>query len=283
MPLDVEIKPVEYPVVGAHVYEVFYNGWHGARICGWYLVPDGSGPFPVTVHYHGYSGAKGEIYRYLMWALQGYAVFAVDVRGQSGSSTDPVPYSGGHVTGWMTLGILDPQETFYRGVYVDCVRALDFVCSRPEVDGRRIAIMGMSQGGGLTLAVAALDHRPVVALPEMPYLCHYRRAVQMAMRPPYLEISNYIRTYPQREAQVWRTLSYVDNLNLAPWIKCPVLMNVGLLDDVCPPSTIYAVFNKIPTRKEMRVYPFHNHEVPEAHWEDKLRWTHYYLRGSGRL
>jgi cephalosporin-C deacetylase len=277
-PVNARFRPIEYPTFGAQVYEVYYEGWRGAQICGWYVQPEGDGPFPALVQYHGYSGSKMDVYRYLMWALQGYAVLAVDVRGQSGNSTDPACYTGGHVSGWMTLGIMDPEEYYYRGVYVDCVRALDAVCSRPEVDGTRLGVMGMSQGGGLTLAVAALDDRPVLAMPEMPYLCHLKRAVDMAMRNPYLEIADYLRRWPEREEQVWRTLSYFDNLNLADRIRCPVLMDVGLKDDICPPSSVFAVYNRIPAPKELKVFPYHNHEVVEALWEDKLRWAHRYLR-----
>ncbi|MBN1400313.1 MAG: acetylxylan esterase [Anaerolineae bacterium] len=282
-PLNVTMTPVQMPIVGAEVYEVYYDGWRGARICGWYLCPPADEPLPALVQYHGYSGSKGDVFRYLMWALQGYAVLAVDTRGQSGMSTDPGPYTGGHVKGWMTQGITDPQEYYYRGAYVDAVRALDCIQSRPEVDASRIGIMGMSQGGGLTLAVASLDRRPAVALPEMPYLCHYKRAVDMAVRLPYLEIADYIRHWPEREAQVWRTLSYFDNMNLAERIACPVLMDVGLQDDICPPSSVYAAYNKITAPKEMRVYPYHNHEIVEAHWDPKMRWAHHYLKGLDTL
>ncbi len=183
----------------------------------------------------------------------------------------------------MTQGIMDPEEYYYRGAYMDCVRALDVLCQRPEVDSSRIGIVGMSQGGGLTLAVAALDRRPVVALPEMPYLCHFRRAVAVAMRMPYLEIPEYLKRWPRREEQVWRTLSYFDNLNLAPWITCPVLMTVGLQDDICPPSSIFAVYNHIQAPKELCIYPYHNHELVSAHWENKFRWAHHYLKGMGTL
>lgn len=282
-PLNPELALVDYPAIGVRVYDARYSGWQGARIAAWYLLPEGEGPFPALVQYHGYSGSRREPHQYLMWALQGYAVIAVDVRGQSGDTPDPAQYTGGHVTGWMTQGILDPQEYYYRGVYIDCVRALDFACAMPEVDAMHIGIMGGSQGGALTLAVAALDDRPVVAMPDMPYLCHFKRAVAMAVRKPYLEISDYIKRWPKREAQVWRTLSYFDNMNLAERIRCPVLMDVGLQDDICPPSTVFATYNKITASKKIKIYPYHNHEMVEAHVEDKLRWAHHYLKGMDML
>jgi len=183
------------------------------------MVPQGKGPFPAIVQYHGYSGNKQDAHHYLMWALQGYVVLAVDSRGQSGESTDAGIYPGGHEKGWMTQGILDKEAYYYRGGFVDCVRALDFVCERDEVDASRIGITGMSQGGALTCAVAGLDDRPVVAMPEMPYLCNYKHAVDMAVRHPYLEIMDYLKKYPRIEDQVWRTLSYFDNMNLADQIR----------------------------------------------------------------
>ncbi|MCD6519735.1 MAG: acetylxylan esterase [Anaerolineae bacterium] len=282
-PLDPQVEEVDYPAVGVHVYRVSYKGWQGARIRAWYLVPEGEGPFPALVQYHGYGGSKLGAHQYLGWALQGYVVMAVDVRGQSGESDDPARYPGGHIRGWMTMGVMDPNEYYYRGVYVDCVRALDFVSSRPEVNSAKIGILGGSQGGGLTLAVAALDTRLAVAMPEMPYLCHFKRAVEMAVQGPYLEIADYIKRWPDRAEQVWRTLSYFDNMNLAPRILCPVLMSVGLQDDVCPPSTVFAVYNKITAPKKLQVYPFHRHESVDAHWEEKLRWAHYFLKGIGRI
>ncbi len=283
-PLRVEKRAVPYPALGVRVYELYYAGWRGARIAAWYIVPDGiQGPLPTLVHYHGYSGSKGEVHGYLLWALQGYAVLAVDVRGQSGNSNDPGQYTGGHVKGWMTLGALDPEEYYYRGAYMDCVRALDVACAQPEVDAERIGILGVSQGGGLTLAVAALDARPKLAMPEVPYLCHFRRAVDMAVRHPYLEISEYLMRWPEREETVWRTLSYFDNLNLAQRIACPVLVDVGLQDDICPPSSVYAAYNQIRAPKRMEVYRYHNHAAVDAHWEPKLRWAHYYLKGVGEI
>jgi len=282
-PLNAELVACDYPVLGADLYEAFYDGWRGARICGWFLVPHGKGPFPTLIQYHGYSGNKGEVAPLLIWALQGYAVLAVDVRGQSGRSTDPAAYPEGHIKGYMTAGILDPESYYYRGVYVDCVRAIDLVCARPECDAAHIGLTGVSQGGALSLAVAALDSRPVLTMPEVPYLCHFKRAVDMAAVMPYLEISDYIRVWPKREAQVWRTLSYFDNLNLAPRIRCATLMDVGLLDDCCPPSSIYAAYNRISAPKEIVPYPYHKHEQIGPFWEYKLRWAHHYLKGQATL
>ncbi|HLG51239.1 MAG TPA: alpha/beta fold hydrolase [Chloroflexota bacterium] len=278
-PLNASLERIDYPVDELDVYRAFYDGWHGARICAWFIARSGGRSQPTMVFYHGYSGNKGQVYDYLGWALQGYTVVAVDVRGQSGDSSDVDDYPGGHVTGWMTKGITSPYTYYYRGVYVDCIRALDFAASRPEVDPERIGVAGVSQGGGLSLAVAALDHRPKLALPEVPYLCHFRRALDITNLHPYQELALYANRYPDRLDTMFTTLSYFDNLNLADRIQCPVLVTVGLQDMICPPSTIFAVYNRIRSEKEIRVYPFGGHEAFPTHHEHKLRWARRFLRG----
>lgn len=272
-PLDATLEEIDYPIAGARVRRVFYAGWRGSRICGWYITPAGDGPSPTIVVYHGYSGSKNAIFELLPWITAGYAVLAVDTRGQSGDSTDPGPYSGGHWRGFMTQGILDPEEYYYRGAFIDCVRALDFVAAQPELDAGRIALTGVSQGGGLTLAVAALDSRPKAAMARVPFLCHYGRALEISDKMPYWEIAEYCNWHPDREAQVFRTLSYCDNLNLASRITCPTLVTVGLQDLICPPSTVFSVYNQMGCTKDILVYPYMGHADSTAQWEPMLQWA----------
>ena len=278
LPLNAAVETVDYPVDGLNVQRVYYDGWRGARICAWFIAKSDARSQPTMVFYHGYGGNKGQVYDYLGWALQGYTVMAVDIRGQSGDSSDSASYSGGQVTGWMTRGITSPDTYYYRGVYVDCVRAIDFAVNRPEVDAERIGVAGVSQGGGLSLAVAALDRRPTLAMPEVPYLCHYRRALEVTEQNPYQEIALYCHRYPDRVDTVYNTLSYFDNLNLCDRIRCPVLVTVGLRDAICPPSTIFAVYNRLGVEKEIRVYPFGGHEAYPSHHEHKLRWARRVLK-----
>jgi cephalosporin-C deacetylase len=279
VPLNPALEKIDYPVSGLDVYRVAYDGWQGARMSGWFLARAGARSQATLVFYHGYSGNKGQVYDYLGWALQGYTVLAVDVRGQSGDSSDPGNYPGGHVSGWMTQGILSPETYYYRGAYVECVRAIDFAVSRPEVDAERIGVLGVSQGGGLSLAAAALDPRPKLAMPEVPFLCHYRRAVEVSNVNPYLELAIYCHRYPDRETKVFETLSYFDCLSIASQITCPVLATVGLQDLVCPPSTVFAVYNHLSsTEKDLRVYPYGAHEAYPTHHERKLAWARRILK-----
>lgn len=278
-PLNPVLEPVDYPVPEIQAFAARYNGWQGAAIAAWYLTPWSDEQHPALVFYHGYQNSKVGIYTYLPWVLQGYAVLAVDVRGQPGGSVDTAAYSTGHAKGWMTKGILDEREYYYRGVYVDSVRALDFLATRQEIDMDKVGLTGFSQGGGLSLAVAALDDRPALTMPGMPFLCHFERPLEISRKYPYWEFADYIRHHPTRSERLFRTLSYFDNLNLADWITCPALFNVGLIDEICPPSTIFAVYNRLAAPKNIAIFPYHEHERPETHWETQMQWANHYLRG----
>ena len=274
-PINAELIPYALPAAGVECFAVrfdgFTDGGSPGRIAGWYLRPARVGKFPAVVHYHGYSGRGPRPLDMLALASQGICCLSMDCRGQNGQSTDTSPGDGGNHMGWMTKGIRDPRQYYFRFVYADAVRALELVARRDEVDESRIAVTGGSQGGALSLAASALSDRPILSLPDIPFLCDFRRAIQITPAGPYPEIINFLKQFPTLQEQVIETLSYIDNLNLAPRIRCRTIISNSLWDDVCPPSTIFAVFHHITAPKEMTIYPYHKHEVPYEHTELKFR------------
>ncbi|MCL6547928.1 MAG: acetylxylan esterase [Alicyclobacillus sp.] len=284
-PAQVALQPAEYPLDGVKMYELTYRGLGGALIRGWYAVPDRPGPHPGLVCYHGYNHSmEGAIHDIANWAAHGYAAFGMQVRGQQGSEDNSVSPHG-HYAGWMTKGILDPRTYYYRGVYMDAIRALEVLASRPEVDPSRIGVTGGSQGGALSLAAAALSDIPAVCAADYPYLAHFRRAIDVAPAGPYLEINEFFRRNgdPSVEERAMLTLSYYDVMNLAPWIRCPVQVSIGLIDAITPPSTVFAAYNHLtaPNRRIL-VYRYFGHEyIPRAHTE-KLRFLRQYLKRPGQ-
>jgi cephalosporin-C deacetylase len=270
-PLNAELVPYRLPLRGLQCYAVRFDGFQGGRIAGWYLRPEAAGAFPALCIYHGYSQRGARPLDMLPYAAQGMCVLSMDTRGQNGQSQDLSRPAEGHAPGWMTRGIRDPQTYYYRFVYADAVRALELLAHRDEIDDKRIAVTGFSQGGGLSLAVAALSDRPILALPDAPFLCDFRRAIQIAPTGPYPEIPRFLLNFPHLYDDALRTLAYCDCLNLAPWIKCRTILSNCLWDDVCPPSTIFGVYHHITAEKQIEVYPFHGHEVPYEHDETKFR------------
>jgi cephalosporin-C deacetylase len=270
-PLNAELIPYNLPAGGVQCYAVRFDGFGGGRIAGWYVRPERQGKFPGLCWYHGYSGRAPRPLDLLAYANQGICVLSMDCRGQNGQSQDAAVYPEGHHMGWMTAGIRSPKTYYYRAVYTDAVRALELLAHRDEVDASRLAITGGSQGGGLTLAVAALSRRPILALPDIPFLCDFPRSIAIAANGPYPEIVGFLKQFPHLYEQSMRTLSYFDCMNLAPSITCRTIFSNSLWDDICPPSTIYAAYNHMTAEKQMEIYPFHKHELPYEHSEVRFR------------
>jgi len=281
-PLNLRTSKVDYPVNKLEAFSLTFDGFlDKTPISAWLLKPAIDGALPALLFFHGYGGNKGSISDYLGWVLQGYVVMAVDVRGQSGDSPDFARYPSGSVMGNMTKGILDRSKYYYRYVYMDCLRALEILLERSDVRKDRVGITGVSQGGGLTLAISALDKRVALSLPEVPYLCHFERAIEVATQGPYLEILDFMKRHREEVEKIEETLSYFDAMNFAPEIKCPTMMSVGLVDTVCPASTIFAVFNHmLSERRELSIYPGMGHESLNVHHEKKIRWATEYLIGQ---
>ncbi|KRF33455.1 hypothetical protein ASG83_05890 [Yonghaparkia sp. Soil809] len=181
--------------------------------------------------------------------------------------------------GKTTEGILDSERYYYRRVYVDAVRAITAVAESVHVDPARIVVAGGSQGGGLALAAASLSDVPVGALIDVPFLCHFGRAITVSDRDPCREISRYLSVNRDHAERVLRTLSHVDGASLASRATASALFSVALMDATCPPSTVYAAYNRYGGPKSMAVYPFNDHEGgQEFHQVEKYRWLARLLR-----
>jgi cephalosporin-C deacetylase len=244
--------------------DVRFPGWQGEPVAAWLIRPRGAeGPLPVVVTYIGYSGGRGLPTDHLLWSAAGYAQLVVDNRGQGHDTPDR---GEGHGTQWvegfMTRGIDSPQHYYYRRLMTDCVRAVDAVAELPGLDPERVIVTGASQGGGLSLAVAGLaPDRVAAVLPDVPFLCHYRRAVESTGDGPYPEIAAYLRWHSRhRVTDAFATLAYFDGVHFAQRATAPALFSAGLMDPVCPPSTVYAAFNHYAGQdRSMTVWPFADH------------------------
>lgn len=273
--LNAKMEQVPYPLDTVECFRVCFDGFRNSRITAQYVRPANSsaGSLPAIVIFHGYNWNSLTVAGYLKYILMGYSVLMVYTRGQNPASPDLASYPNGGASGWMTLGIGDPDSYYYRNVFMDSVRAVDFVYSLPETDGSRIALEGGSQGGGLALATGALSPHVSRVIAEVPFLCHFRRAVELSQNSPYGEISHYFRIHDplhETEEHVYETLSYFDCCNLADRIQGECLLSVGLEDTICPPSTIFAAYNRINTPKEIRVYPDYGHNASSRHDEEKV-------------
>ena len=233
------------------VFQVFYNSLDNVRIAGWYCIPrERTGPLAAVMVVPGYQSDPPITKE---WARRGYATLSVAPRGKLRSNSQ---FNPGY-PGLLTYGIVDRNVYSYRGFYVDAWRGVDFLLSRDEVDGGRIGVTGSSQGGGLTITTAAMRPEIKAAAAGAPYLTGYMDSIELTHTYPYQEINDYLRMHPDSRDQVEETLNYFDCINFAHKITCPIIINVGMQDNVCPPETGFALFNNIASA-DKTMYPYDN-------------------------
>jgi len=248
----VELKP-ERSTEKVDSYFVGIRSYGDVRIHGWLTVPKGKGPWPGLLNVAGYGGAETTR---PATSQEHVVVMQLSIRGQGDSKEDIDPKG----EEYMYLGLTGkPADYIYVGAYLDVVRAVDFLCSRPEVDAKWIGIAGGSQGGGLSLAGAALDPRIVACAAAVPWLLDWP---DYAVTAPWA-LENFPRLLNERKdlsrEKLLTILSYVDLMNLADRIRCPVNVSLGLMDDTSPPRTIMATYNRIASPKTIRCYPHGDH------------------------
>ena len=255
-------------------YRLAMDSYQGRRIRAWYSVPRDAPPqrkLPAVLAVPGYGGQKA-IPTHLV--LDGFAVLTLYPRGQGESCLEWELESETK----LTYRITDRDKYYYRGAYMDCLRGLDFLESREEIDAGRLGMWSRSQGGGLTLATAALDSRLLAAVAEEPFLCNYPVSIDITTSP-YSELADYAGQHPEQRAQMLETLAYFDCLNLAGEILCPTLVNIGLKDETCPHRTVMPVFERISGPKALYVYPDLSHSPCTDFNSHALDWLRRYLRG----
>ncbi|MGG1514472.1 alpha/beta fold hydrolase [Paenibacillus oryzisoli] len=255
-------------------YRVQFYGADHTPLYGWFLVPDRPGgtdsKLPCAVKFHGYTGNKGFPEEHADLLMMGMAVFSVDVRGQGGESGNLLPQTFGMATGWVSQGICAKEESYYRAVVLDAVRAIDWVSEQPEVDPLRIAAVGSSQGGGLVLLATALNDNVAAAVALVPNMCRMDWGIMHSVGS-VSEVGKLASFYPEKLDDMLDTLSYFDAVNFAERITVPILVSANLKDMICWPETIFAAYNRIASEDKQRlVDPFIGHQVSSAQWQSAL-------------
>ena len=241
------------------LYLVKMKSLGNEEISGYYSVPVKKGKYPAVITYMGY-GSKP----WIPGGTPGYAEFVLSTRGQG--LQEPTNTYGD----WITYNLDSKDNYYYRGAFMDLVRAVDFVSSRPEVNTDAIFAEGGSQGGAFSLAAAALDDRFCAIAPTIPFLSDYPDYFK-TVHWPASAVINKQKQLGLSDQEMYKTLSYFDIKNLAPWIKCPVIMGVGLQDEVCPPHTNFSGYNRISTEKEYHIYPLNGHNTPPSWYDARMK------------
>lgn len=265
------LTPHETRLTTIDSYDVTFSGFDGQPVRGWLNVPrDRTGPLPCVVEFIGYGGGRGNAEDWLLYSAAGYAHLVMDTRGQggtwrNGATLDRPTSNSTHHPGFMTLGIDSPANHYYRRLYVDAVRAVETAAGCDLVDGDRVAVVGTSQGGGVAIAAAGLSPHVKALAAGVPFLCHIRRAITIVDTNPYFEVTRFLRADPAAAPRAIEVLSYIDGVNMAARATAPAMFSVALMDQVCPPSTVFAAYNHYQGPKDIRVWEYNDHDGASSH------------------
>jgi cephalosporin-C deacetylase-like acetyl esterase len=259
--VDPQYKMIKQDSLSSETHDVYLvemRSLGNVLIRGWYTRPKAPGKFPAILQMQGLSSYN----KACLDPPENMAVFTLNIRGHGNSCDDVNP----GFPGFLTWNLKDKEKYIYRGGYMDCVRAVDFLCSREEVDQRYIVVQGGSQGGALSFATAALDNRRIaLCIPHIPFLSDFKDYFRLVGWPA----NEFIDFEKENQSFGWdgiyNTLSYFDIKNLAGMIRCPVFMAIGLKDDCCPPHINFAAYNQLTVPKIYSAFPESGHGLPPVY------------------
>lgn len=266
--VDPQFKLIPQPNLSTDKREVFLvemRSLYNVLIRGWYARPKKEGKYPAILHVQGYSSSQTMNNGY---GGDDMVVFVLNIRGHGNSRDNVNP----GFPGFLTSSITDKEQYIYRGAYMDCIRAVDFLCSQTSVDTSKVIVEGGSQGGALSIATAALDNKRIkLCVPAVPFLSDFQDYFKLAPWP-FNEFKAFVKEKNANWTDVYNTLSYIDIKNLADKITCPVFMSIGLIDTTCPPHINFAVYNQIKSSKNYQIYPTSGHGLPADYYNLKFQW-----------
>lgn len=246
-------------------YEIVFNTHDETKVHAYFSVPLNCGEekLPCVAYFHG-GGGKKRIFPEILATK--VCCFAIDVRSQGGTTADKAVYSveDGY-SGLMTRGVTDKNTFYMKNIYLDAVRAMDVVASLPEVDSERIVTFGQSQGGALSIVASALSgHSKKCFTCEPSYNCIWER-IEVGSGV-FDGTKKFLRKRPELTDVVFDTITYFDVNNMASLLRVPTDVCIGLQDPVCLPEFVYSVYTHIAGKKELKMYPFALHVIPEDYY-----------------
>lgn len=270
------------------VYHIEMNSLENVRITGWLTMPRTlikGKRFPAVVLFPGYQVIMKPLF------FHDFIGLSLNVRGMDKKGEAyPIPED----EEILTYNIRDPEKYIYRGIYMDCIRGIDFLYANQEmgVDVGRITVLGGSQGAALALVVASLRNKQIqTCIADVPIYCDMHLTLEM--EPQVKEEAftfKYINRFLDKnkgsfsKEEFLQNFSYFEAQNFVPNIKCTVLMGASFLDALAPPTTIFCAFNKlhpwVHQNSEIYTFPTLTHAIPDIHNLFKNTWMYEKLVNS---
>lgn len=272
---EYQLMEKEFGLIGVSCHELKMISFDGSEIYSKLLFPKQDTPCPVVFKFHGYQGRSADWSDCLKYTSQGIGVVMMDVRGQAGKSSDAGQYKGNTVKGHIIRGLEEgPDNLFYRHVYLDIVMLIQLIKGFKQVDETKLISYGESQGGALALVAAALVPEIQKSVIVYPFLSDFRRVLDIDIQTDaYSELFRYFKYQDplcETKNAALRTLSYIDVKNFASMVQADTVFVASMKDDVCPPSTQFAVYNQLTCNKTLYALAEYGHEALNVCVGDKL-------------
>ncbi len=246
-------------------YNIKFLSFDNVYINGTITIPQKPGKYPAMINVLNFQNDYGT---YPDSLFNDWIILYLNVRNLNDHKTVISPGFSRYLIG----NINDKERYIARGAIMDCIRGVDIILSHSWVDTTRLAIFGESLTGGFAFIAAALDYRIKALIVNSPLLAAFEVATKFPA-PPYHQIVSYVVENPHEKRSVFINLTYFDLINFAPKLRCPVLINLGLQDDMCPPRTTFLLFNQLSTAKEPFIYPEEGHLINHPNsWRNINRW-----------
>ena len=251
VPMNPRLTPVKSPREGIEAFDLQAD-CVGAPVSGYYARPTGAKPksLPAILTVHGAGVRSSSLSGAAGWAKDGTIALDINAHGLPNGKPDAFynELAAGKLKDYRVAGRESRDTIYFLGMMLRLVRALDFLAAQPEWDGKTLVVSGSSQGGFQAIAAAGLDRRVTFFAAGVPAGCDHTGflAGRISGWPKFVPTAE--KTPP---AAVVEAVKYFDCVNFATRAKAPGIFTVGFIDTTCPPSSVYAAYNALPSQKEI--------------------------------
>ena len=271
--IDKSIKNIEFELIRKKIsndniwcYDLVFKSFDGSNIYAKYICPKDKENTPLVLEFHDYMESSGGWFKLSRYAGIGYSVLAMDCRGQGGLTSDDTKVKGTTVFGDIVRGIDDSLDNlYYRNIYLDSYILSKIGEQLNNINSEKIIVSGKGQGASISIFIVSYNKKIKKCVLEAPFLADFKRVIDIDLDIKlYSGLRSYFRCFDPEgiyEEETLEKLSYIDIVNFANEVECEVLMGTGLLDDISPPSTQFAVFNNIKSKnKKHLIFSKYGHE-----------------------
>lgn len=248
VPMNVVMTPVDYKDETVEVFDVKVDCYGGKPVSGYFARPKGAKAksLPAILLTHGAGVGSSLLDRAVAGAKKGMLSLDLNahgiINGQDRKYYDQLRRTS--LKDYFLSGREDRDRFYFLGMYLRLIRAIDFLTSQQEYNGKAMIVRGSSQGGGQALAAAGLDERVTALVANVPALC---------------SLTGEVNGRPDKK--VFETVRYYDTVNFAKRIKAEAIVSVGFIDNVCRPTGVYTMYNNLKGKKEIICRPLMKHEI----------------------